>query len=79
MCVLNDAPQCLDIKSTVALPTQVASFSCFIAISPLVKSPHFIHCNEAFWVCVFQDSTLCPLIQQPTTTHSSLTAPVDHW
>lgn len=40
---------------------------------------HFLDYNEALWVCVFQDSTLCPSIRPPTTTHSSLTAPAGHW
>lgn len=40
---------------------------------------HFLDYNETLWACVFQDSTLCPSIRPPTTTHSSLTAPAGHW
>lgn len=58
-------------------PGTSCCFLRFMFLSGLVRSQHFIYNNEAF--CVFQDSTLYPLIQRPTTTLSSLTVPVGHW
>ena len=54
--------------------------SCFTVFSPLVRSHGFIDFNVALYAfCDFQDSTLCPLIHQPTTTLSSSAAPVGRW
>lgn len=80
MCVLMK-PTGSDMKSTVELISHVAFLlSRFTAFSPLVRSHCFISYNVAFCVvCVFQDSTLCPSIQQPTTTLSSSTVPAGHW